>query len=374
MKVLKDLFSMRVPYNYLPMEFSNNKEIIVHWKKLIKSTDFTLGKYMIDFENKFKKFVNAKYCVATNNGTDALILSLKSLGIGKGDEVITVTNTFYATVGAIVAVGAKPVLCDSDSRFQIDVTKIEKFITKKTKAIVPVHWGGASPEMSKILKISKKYNLFIVEDACMGIGAKINGKSPGTFGHVGAFSMHPLKSLNVMGDAGAVVTNNKRLYDWMKKYRNHGMVNRNENVIWGVNYRMQPLQAIVAIHGLTKLQNVIKRRNKNAKFYDLQFKDLKENIKVPDRPKGYVETFALYMIECKNRDKLLSFLIKNKIEAKVHYPKPLHKQKAYIQNYKKINLPVSEKQSNNLITLPVHQFLNKKQLTFVTDTIKKFYI
>lgn len=365
---------MRVPYNYLPMEFSNNKEIIVHWKKLIKSTDFTLGKYMIDFENKFKKFVNAKYCVATNNGTDALILSLKSLGIGKGDEVITVTNTFYATVGAIVAVGAKPVLCDSDSRFQIDVTKIEKFITKKTKAIVPVHWGGASPEMSKILKISKKYNLFIVEDACMGIGAKINGKSPGTFGHVGAFSMHPLKSLNVMGDAGAVVTNNKRLYDWMKKYRNHGMVNRNENVIWGVNYRMQPLQAIVAIHGLTKLQNVIKRRNKNAKFYDLQFKDLKENIKVPDRPKGYVETFALYMIECKNRDKLLSFLIKNKIEAKVHYPKPLHKQKAYIQNYKKINLPVSEKQSNNLITLPVHQFLNKKQLTFVTDTIKKFYI
>ena len=364
---------MKIPYNYLPMEFKDNKEIFKHWKKLIKSTDFTLGKYMIDFENKFKKFVNAKYCIATNNGTDALILSLKSLGIGRGDEVITVTNTFYATVGAIVAVGAKPVLCDSDDRFQIDVTKIEKLITRKTKAIVPVHWGGASPEMSKIVNISKKYNLLIVEDACMGIGAKVNGKSPGTFGHVGAFSMHPLKSLNVMGDGGAVVTNNKKLYEWMKKYRNHGMINRNENVIWGVNYRMQPLQAIVAIHGLTKIQNVIKSRNQNAKFYDLQLKELKEYVKIPHRPKGYIETFALYMIECKNRDKLLSFLIKNKIEAKVHYPKPLHKQKAYQENYKKVNLPVSEKQSKNLITLPVHQFLGKKQLTFVIKTIKKFY-
>jgi len=150
---------MKIPYNYLPMEFKDNKEIFKHWKKLIKSTDFTLGQYMIDFENKFKKFVNAKYCIATNNGTDALILSLKSLGIGRGDEVITVTNTFYATVGAIVAVGAKPVLCDSDDRFQIDVTKIEKLITRKTKAIVPVHWGGASPEMSKIVNISKKYYL-----------------------------------------------------------------------------------------------------------------------------------------------------------------------------------------------------------------------
>ena len=177
-----------------------------------------------------------------------------------------------------------------------------------------------------------------------------------------------------MGDGGAVVTNNKKLYDWMIKYRNHGMINRNENVIWGVNYRMQPLQAIVAIHGLTKIQNVIKIRNQNAKFYDLQLKKLKEYVKVPHRPKGYIETFALYMIECKNRDKLLSFLIKNKIEAKVHYPKPLHKQKAYQQNYKSIILPISEKQSKNLITLPVHQFLSKKQLTFVTDTIKKFYI
>ena len=375
MKVFKDLFRMRVPYNYLPMEFSNNKEIINHWKKLIKSTDFTLGQYMLDFENKFKKYINAKYCVATNNGTDALILSLKSLGIGKGDEVITVTNTFYATVGAIVAVGAKPVLCDSDSRFQINISEIEKLITKKTKAIVPVHWGGASPIMGQIIKIAKKHNLFVVEDACMGIGAKINKKSPGTFGDVGAFSMHPLKSLNVMGDGGAVVTNNKKIYEWMIKYRNHGMINRNENVMWGVNYRMQPLQAIVALNGLKKIDKVIKDRNVNAKFYDNKLKDLNHKglIKIPERPKGYVETFALYMIECKNRDSLLSYLIRNKIEAKVHYPKPLHKQKAYLKSYKKVNLPIAENQAKTLITLPVHQFLSVNQLKFVTNKIKSFY-
>lgn len=372
-KISKDPFKMRIPYNYLPMEFKNNNEIFKHWKKLIRSTDFTLGQYMIDFENKFKKYVNAKYCIATNNGTDALILSLKSLGIGKGDEVITVTNTFYATVGAIVAVGAVPVLCDSDERFQIDVDKIPHLITKKTKAIVPVHWGGASPNMEKILKIAKKHKLLIVEDACMGIGAKINKKSPGTFGNVGAFSMHPLKSLNVMGDGGAVVTNDKKIYEWMLKYRNHGMINRNENTIWGVNYRMQPLQAIVAINGLKKINKVISQRNLNAKFYDTNFAKLKSFIRIPSRPKGYIETYALYMIECKNRDNLLSYLIKNKIEAKVHYPKPLHLQKAYTQNFKKTNLPISEYQSKNIITLPVHQFLTKKQLKFVVNKITSFY-
>ena len=161
----------------------------------------------------------------------------------------------------------------------------------------------------------------------------------------------------------------------MIKYRNHGMVNRNENVIWGVNYRMQPLQAIVALNGLKKIDKVIKNRNVNAEFYDNKLKDLNQKglIKIPERPKGYIETFALYMIECKNRDSLLSYLIKNKIEAKVHYPKPLHKQKAYLKSYKKVNLPIAENQSKTLITLPVHQFLTFNQLKFVTNKIISFY-
>ena len=189
---------MKVNYNYLPNEFKHTDKIFSEWKKLIRSTEFTLGPFVNEFEKTFAKYIGVKYCISTNNGTDALILCLKSLNIGKGDEVITVCNSFYATVGAIVACGATPVLVDCDERYQINIKKIEKKISKKTKAILPVHWGGASPDMSQIMALSKKYKIKIIEDACMGIGAKINGKSPGSFGIVSAFSMHPLKSLNVM--------------------------------------------------------------------------------------------------------------------------------------------------------------------------------
>ena len=367
---------MIVNYNYLPQEFKNPSQIIKEWKKLIKSSEFTLGSYIDKFENIFSDYIGVKYCIATNNGTDALILSLKSLGIGEGDEVITVCNSFYATVGAIVAVGAKPVFCDCDNRYQIDVNKIEQKITKKTKVILPVHWGGASPDMKAVIKIANKYNLKVVEDACMGIGAKINHKSPGTFGHVNAFSMHPLKSLNVMGDGGAVVTNNSKIYNWMKKYRNHGMIDRDNIEFWGVNVRMQPLQAIVAMENLKKLNTVIKKRHRNAMFYDkfLTSNKLKKFITIPQRPSDFSETYALYMILCKKRNQLKAFLESKRIEVKIHYPKPLHLQKAsFSLGYKKGTFKIAESQANSLLTLPVHQFLEKKHLSYVVKTIQDFY-
>ena len=230
------------------------KKFFTEWSKLIDTTEFTLGSKVLEFEKKFANYIGVKYCISTNNGTDALILSLKSIGIGKDDEVITVTNSFYASAGAIVACGAKPVFVDCDDRYQISLKEIEKKISKKTKAIMPVHWGGASPEIEKICKLAKKHNLYVIEDACMGIGAKINNKSPGTFGIVNAFSMHPLKSLNVMGDGGMVVTNNKKKFLWLKKYRNHGMINRDKIEFWGVNMRLQPLQAVVALEGLKRIR------------------------------------------------------------------------------------------------------------------------
>ena len=199
---------MRVPFNYLPFQFKKYWRIFFFLEKLIKSTEFTLGPYVKKFE-EISKFTKSKYCISTNNGTDALIISLKSLGVKKNDEVITVVNTFYATVGAIVACGAKPVFVDCDERYQIDVNKIEKVITKKTKVILPVHWGGASPNMKKIISIARKHKLRVLEDACIGIGGKIYNKSPGTFGDISAMSMHPLKSLNVMGDGGIIITNDK---------------------------------------------------------------------------------------------------------------------------------------------------------------------
>ena len=365
---------MRVPYNYLPMEFRKNNKILSRWKKLIQSTDFTLGKDMIEFEKKFAKYIGAKHVISTNNGTDALILSLKSIGVKKGDEVITVSNTFYASAGAIVACGAKPILVDCDDRYQIDIKEIKKKISKRTKAIMPVHWGGASPDMFSIMKLAKKYKIHVVEDACMGIGAKIKGRSPGTFGTINAFSMHPLKSLNVMGDGGMVATNNKKIFDWIKKFRNHGMIDRDHIEFWGVNMRLQPLQAVVALEGLKKIDRVIKKRNENAKEMDRLLSTLSPNLIIPRRLKGYKETFALYMCLVVNRDELLKHLIKNKIEAKIHYPIPLNKQEAAKKlNLNQNNFKNSNEQAQKIITLPIHQYLTKTQLSFMFKKIKQFY-
>jgi len=364
---------MKIPFNYLPLQFKNTSIYFKEWKKLIKSCEFTMGPFVKKFENNFSKFISVKHCISTNNGTDALMLALKSLDIKKDDEVITVCNSFYATAGAIVACGAKPVFVDCDERYQINSNKIEKKITKKTKAIMPVHWGGASPDMEKIMKIAKKHNLKVIEDACMGIGAKIKNKKPGTFGHVNAFSMHPLKSLNVMGDGGMVVTDNDKIAAWLKRYRNHGMINRDQIIEWGENKRLQPLQAVVADIELKKINSIISKRNKNAIIFDKKLSKIKF-VKIPKREKKNIETFALYMARFKKRDRLKKYLIKNGIEVKIHYPIPLHLQKASkILGYKKGNFPEAEKQAKELLTLPVHQYLSKKQINFIVQKIENFY-
>ena len=341
--------------------------------KLIKSSDYTLGKYVNSVEKKFTKYFGSKYAIAVNSGTDALILALKSLGIKSGDEVITAANTFYATAGAIVACGAKPLLVDVNDNYQIDETLIEKRITKKTKAIIPVYWGGGIPNIDKIIKIAKKYNLNVIEDSCMGIGGKFQRKHPGTFGDIGCFSFHPLKTINAIGDAGMLCTDNKKVYEWMKKYRNHGMRDRDNIDLWGVNMRMQPLQCVVILEGLKKINKVIQKRNLNAKYLDFHLKKLNKFIKIPKRNKDNLETFALYMIRVKQRDKLFKYLNKNNIEAKIHYPKPLCLQKPYLKYNDKNVSKNAIQQSKELITLPVHQYLSKDQMKFMINMISKFY-
>jgi dTDP-4-amino-4,6-dideoxygalactose transaminase len=365
---------MRVPYNYLPMQFAEPSEIISDWEKLISSAQFTLGPVMEAFESKFASFVQMKHCIATNNGTDALVLSFKALGLSCGDEAITVCNTFYATAGAIVACGATPVFVDCNERFQIDASKIEAAITERTKVIVPVHWAGASPNMDEVHAVATKHGLDVVEDACMGIGASIKGRAPGTFGRVNAFSMHPLKSLNVMGDGGMVVTNDDNLAEWMRKYRNHGMVDRDHIEFWGVNMRLQPLQAVVASYGLNNLPAVIKKRGLNAARLDRGLKVLSPHVTLPSRPTGNIETFALYMALFEQRDQLLQHLNDNEVEAKVHYPIPLHLQEAAKSlGYKRGNFPVAESQADRLITLPIHQFIENEHVDFMLKTIVEFY-
>lgn len=366
---------MKVPYNYLPMQFSDVEEIITDWKKLIQTTEFTLGPFVENFEKEFAEFIGCKYVIGTNTGTDALILALKAVGVGPGDEVISVPITFYATTGAIVAIGARPVFVDCDDRYQIDAELIPKAITPRTKALVPVHWGGASPDMAAIMHIAEKHGLKVVEDACMAPGGNIHGKHPGTFGHANAWSMHPLKPLNVMGDGGMVSTDDDDLAAWMRIYQNHGMIDRDHNIIWGVNMRLQPLQAIVASHVLKTVPETVTIRNRNARMLDEGLKGLGDFVIVPPRPVGYKETFSLYMARFKKRDALMKYLVEREIEAKIHYPVPLHLQKAaeYL-NYKPGDFPVAETYSKEIMTLPAHQYITKDQIDYTLKMIKTFYI
>ncbi len=365
---------MKVPFNYLPRQFGDVAPYLDEWRKWAATGEFTLGPFVEAFEAKFAGYVGARHCISTNNGTDALILALKAAGIRSGDEVITVANTFYATAGAIVAVGAKPVFVDCDERLQMDAGKISAAVTAKTRAILPVHWAGASPDIHRILYLAAEHGLVVVEDACPAVGAYVDGRHAGTFGRVGAFSMHPLKPLNVMGDGGMVVTDDDGLADWMRKYRNHGMADRDHIDFWGVNMRLQPFQAIVASCVLDTVADLVKARNRNTRQLDAGLSRLPEFVTVVERLARNVEAQQLYMASFEQRDQLLRFLIGRGIEAKVHYPVPLHLQKAAADlGYKRGDFPVAERQADHLITLPAHQFVTEEQIEYMLETIREFY-
>lgn len=365
---------MNVPFNYLPEQFSDLEPYFEEWRRLITSSEFTLGPFVEAFEAKFARYVGARHCVSTNTGTDALILALKAAGVGPGDEVITVCNTFYATAGAIIAVGAKPVFVDCDERFQMDVSALGSVITPLTRAILPVHWAGCSPDMGSISAFAGRKGLVVIEDACPAVGAFVDGKHAGTCGNIGAFSMHPLKPLNVMGDGGMVVTDDDALAAWMRKYRNHGMVDRDHIEFWGVNMRLQPFQAIVGSRVLDTVADLVRLRNRNVRQLDEALEELRDYVRLPVRPAGNVEAHQLYMASFQRRDELLRFLISRGIEAKVHYPVPLHLQQAAAGlGYRRGDFPTAERQAAELITLPAHQFVSSTQIGFMLDSVRDFY-
>ncbi len=364
--------TFKVKHNYLSKQFYDYKKILKDIEKVVRKNDFTLGSKVDEFEKLIAKKLKSKYLVSVGSGTDALMLSLKALGIKQGDEVITTPFTFYASIGAIVTCGAIPRFVDVKEDYNIDENLIEKAITKNTKAIMPVHWAGRICEMEKIIKISKKFNLPIVEDSCHGILAESKKKLAGTFGAYGCFSMHPLKNLNIWGDGGFVICSSKKLYSKMKLLRNHGLVSRNKNLIFGYNSRLDTIQAVVALNALKKLDTITSRRIKNSKFLDNIFSKNK-NIIIPKRMKHLKEVFHLYHIRFnseKIRNEILKKLIKNKIDAKIHYPTSMHLQPAAKKyGYKKGDFPIAEKLSKTSISLPVHEFVKEKDLKFMSNII-----
>ena len=365
---------MKIRHNYLSEQFSDSKKIFSLIKKTVKFNDFTLGRYVDLFEKEFCKYQKVKYAVGVGSGTDAIFLSLKALGIKDGDEIITPTYSFYATAGAIATTGAKPIFVDVKDDLNIDEDKIEKKITKKTKAIVPVHWSGRICNMKKILRLAKKYNLHVVEDACHAILAHDDKKKfAGNFGITGCFSMHPLKNLNVWGDGGIIATNNKKIYEKLKLMRNHGLISRDNCKMYGYNSRLDTIQAAVALNMIKKINLITNSRIKNAKYLNGKLKSIKQ-IKIIKDPKKYKSVYHLYQFYCEKRDQLNIFLRSNKIDSKIHYPKPLHLHDAAKKfKYNKGQFKNAEKLSKKVISIPVHEFVSKKQLDLIINKIQKFY-
>jgi dTDP-4-amino-4,6-dideoxygalactose transaminase len=366
--------AMRVPFSYLARQFEDVDAYLNDLRHLVRRGDFTLGAAVHEFERRFAALCGAPYAIGVGTGTDAIAMSLKIAGIGNGDEVITCPMTFIATVGAIVMTGARPVFVDSDDGLVIDASKIEAAITPRTRAIVPVHYTGNVADMPAIAEIARKHNLVIIEDACQAIGACFGGRPVGSWGMTACFSLHPLKNLNVWGDGGVIVTRSVEVEQKLRLYRNHGLSSRDEVSCFGLNCRLDTLQAVVGNRLIDQVGFITQRRIANAARFDNAFAGLSDFISIPRRRAEVKHVYHLYIIRARKRDDLLSFLASKGVEAKVHYPIPVHLQKAAeCLGYRQGSFPVCEDDCRNIITLPAHQHLAFEEIDYVIEQVHSFY-
>ncbi|MAR77934.1 MAG: transcriptional regulator [Gammaproteobacteria bacterium] len=366
----------KIPYiNLIKQSREEKKEIFKALNKLFLKSEFVSGDEVEIFEKNIRNFLKIKYCVALNSGTDALTLGLHLLGVRKGDEVITPPNSFVASTASIVHLGAIPVFCDVYRDQNIDPKQIIKKITKKTKAIMPVHLSGRACEMDEIMNISKKYKIPIIEDAAQAIGTKYKNKFVGSFGKIGCFSAHPLKNLNAIGDGGYLVTDDKTIANKVKSLRNHGIVDRNKISTFGHVSRMDNIQAAVLNLRIKKLKNVIKKRRINANLYIENLKNLK-NIILPYEKITEFNTYHTFVILAEGRDRLKSYLQKKGINTAIHYPHLIFDQKAYKRKFKspkKNEFKVAREISKKILTLPINQYLSIREIKKISNEIKNFY-
>jgi len=365
---------MHVPFSYLDRQFADVDTYLTDVRALVRSGDLTLGRALGEFEARFAEHVGAPHAVGVGSGTDALILALKALGIGAGDEVITTPTTFVATVGAIVACGARPVFVDSEDGFVIDPALIERAITRRTKAIVPVHYTGNAADMPAIMAIAQRHGLKVVEDACQAVGASIDDRPVGSFGDAAAFSLHPLKNINVWGDGGVIVTRSQSLAAVLRLQRNHGLVSRDEVEVFGVNSRLDTLHAVIGNRLIATLPWITERRIANAQRLDAALADLGDDVRIPRRRAGVRHVYHLYVVRAARRDALVAHLNAEGVEAKIHYPIPMHLQPAarYL-GHRAGDFPVAEADARSIVTLPAHQHLAEAEIDHVAASVRAFY-
>lgn len=364
---------MRVRYSPLAQQYADPEPIFAELRKLVASGDFTLGKVVDEFERMFADMLGVRHAIGVGSGTDACKIPLKALGIGHGDEVLTCANTFWATVGAINEVGAKPVFVDCDDSFCLSPDQIEAAITPRTRALMPVHLTGDAVDMPRVMQIAAKHKLPVVEDGCQSLLGEIDGKRVGSFGVATAFSMHPLKIINVWGDAGIIVTNDDEMARMSRLLRNHGLKSRDEMEIFGYNTRLDSTQAVVGKYIVRQTRDIVEKRALNAAHYDAAFKGM-PGVRVPPRNPRVKHVYLLYILFAERRDELLKYCIEHGVEAKVHYPIPLYQQKALAHlGYRPGAFPVTDRHARECITFPVDQHLSRAEMDYVVETVRNFY-
>ncbi|MCX7712457.1 MAG: DegT/DnrJ/EryC1/StrS family aminotransferase [Chthoniobacterales bacterium] len=355
---------------YKKYQLQINKKI----QEVLNSGNYILGQNLNYFEQNFSHYCGVKYCLGVASGSDALTLSLKAIGVSEGDEVLLPAQSFIATAWTVVNLGAKPVFVDVDNDNNIDINDLNTKVTEKTKAIIPVHLYGKVSRIEEIVSIAKKFNLHVIEDSAQAVGSLKYGKKAGSFGVCSAFSFHPLKVLHAYGDAGAVLTNDENIYGLILKLRNHGLINRDECEVWGINSRLDEIQAAILNFKLNFLEDIILKNIKIANFYIHNLSDIKE-IKLPVYDQGNERpNFHRFVIQCEERDGLIKYLFNNGIETKIHYPIliPFQKCCQYL-NYKPGDFPNAERLSKRILSLPLFPEMKDEEIEYVVKVIRNFY-
>lgn len=341
--------------------------------QVIDSGQFVLGPQVAAFEVAMAKMCGTRFAVSVNSGTDALALSLRAMGIGTGDEVITAPNSFVASASCIAICGATPVFADVGDDYLIDPAAIEKAITPRTKAIVPVHLTGAACDMTAINKIANAHHLVVVEDAAQAILAEHQGRRVGSLSHAGCFSLHPLKTLNACGDGGVITTNDGALVDKLKKLRNLGLRSREQCEDWCSNSRLDTMQAAMLLVKLDHLERWTQKRIDHAAYYQKQLATTSQ-ITCPMTPSGHRNVYHTFVVQAQQRDALQQHLASCGVQTAVHYPIPIHLQDvAKYLGHGVGSFPKAEAQAHQILSLPIHPELSSEQLAHVVSSITAFY-
>lgn len=365
----------KVPFVDYPAQFRKQEvEIMSAVKEVFARGNYILRADVEQFEKNIASLLGVKFAVGVNSGTDAMLLALKAAGTGQGHEVITVAHTFVATVAVIIHCGAAPVLIDIGEDHNMNVDLLEKAITPRTKAIIPVHLNGRLCDMEKLMKIASKYNLIVIEDAAQALGASFDGQKAGSFGLAGCFSFYPAKILGGPGDGGIAVTNDEKLAQTMRLLRDHGQNRETGDVLYyGYNSRLDNLQAAILNVKFQQLTHVIQRRREIAAAYHKGLSSLTQ-LKLPPPPKSndrYFDNFTNYVIRTKERDKIVNHLRNCGIEILISWPKPMHHQKALkLDNF---HLPKTEEISREVLSLPINTEITDEQVKYVINSIHQFF-